>query len=309
MPGKINPRLIIPAGTQVVTLVELRADTGEGIRRSGTVGRIIESPKDSEQAYIVQFPDGSEASLHRDEIGIRKHMQKLEFDRPDNLLTEEDLDQYVIYRCIVGSRSYGLDVDQSDTDKRGIYLPPARLHWSLYGVPEQIEHTEREECYWELQKFMVLALKANPNILECLYTPLVELTNPIADELLANRHKFLSKLVYHTYNGYVMSQFRKLEQDIRTRGELKWKHVMHLVRLLLSGCVVLEKGCVPVRVSEHRDRLMSIRTGQVSWEDVNVWRLDLHKRFDTAFEQTKLPERPDYQWADDFLIKARRSVL
>jgi predicted nucleotidyltransferase len=30
---------------------------------------------------------------------------------------------HVIYRCVVGSRAYGLDHDESDIDLRGIYLP------------------------------------------------------------------------------------------------------------------------------------------------------------------------------------------
>ena len=111
--------------------------------------------------------------------------------------------QYVIYRCVIGSRAYGLDHDDSDTDLRGIYLPPADLHWSLHGVPEQLERGE--EAYWEIEKFVTLALKANPNILECLYSPMIELAEPIAQELLAMRSLFLSKLVYQTFNGYLMS--------------------------------------------------------------------------------------------------------
>lgn len=39
----------------------------------------------------------------------------------------------------------------------------ARLHWGLAGVPEQLE-SEHEECYWELEKFIRLALKANPGV-------------------------------------------------------------------------------------------------------------------------------------------------
>ena len=41
---------------------------------------------------------------------------------------------------------------------------------------------------------------------------------------------FLSKLIYKTYNGYVLSQFKKLEQDLRTKGEIKQKHAMHLMQ-------------------------------------------------------------------------------
>jgi predicted nucleotidyltransferase len=179
----------------------------------------------------------------------------------------------------------------------------------LYGVPEQLESRESEECYWELKKFMVLALKANPNILECLYTPIIETRTPIADELLASREIFLSKLVYQTYNGYVMSQFKKLEQDLRTSGEIKWKHAMHLIRLLLEGVTILRDGYVPVRITEHRDALLSIRDGQMKWDEVNNWRLALHREFEEVFRLTKLPDEPDYAAANRLLIKARRSTV
>ena len=76
-------------------------------------------------------------------------------------------------------------------------------------------------------------------MLECLYTPLVEATTPLAEELLAMRSAFLSKLVYQTYNGYVLSQFKRLETDLRNRGALKWKHVMHLIQLLLAAVAIL----------------------------------------------------------------------
>jgi predicted nucleotidyltransferase len=120
----------------------------------------------------------------------------------------------------------------------------------LYGVPEQLECQETQEQYWELQRFLVLALKANPNVLECLYSPLVETKTPLAEELLGMRSSFLSRLVYQTYNGYVMSQFKKMQTDIRNQGQVKWKHVMHLIRLLISGIDVLRKGVVSVRVDE-----------------------------------------------------------
>jgi hypothetical protein len=224
-------------------------------------------------------------------------------------LDEYGLRDRVIYKCVIGSRAYGLDTDASDTDYRGIYLPPADLHWSLYGAPEQLENEAAQECYWELQKFIVLALKANPNVLECLYTPLVEHVAPPADELLSQRDMFLSKLVYQTYNGYVLSQFQKIERDLRNKGAVKSKHAMHLIRLLLSGIQVLKEGFVPVRVDAHRDGLLAIRDGQMSWEKIEAWRLTLHAEFDEAFAKTRLPDRPDYERASALLIKARRNAV
>lgn len=135
------------------------------------------------------------------------------------------------------------------------------------------------------------------------------MATPLAEDLLEMRSIFLSQHVYQTYNGYVMSQFKKLETDLRVRGEIRWKHAMHLIRLLLAGVQTLREGFVPVRVEEHRDRLLAIRRGETPWTEVNRWRLSLHEEFDAAYAATRLPERPDYAAADAFLIRARRSMV
>ena len=191
-----------------------------------------------------------------------------------------------------------------------MYLPPAELHWSLYGVPEQLEDKETEECYWELQKFLVLGLKANPNVLECLWSPVVEKVTGLGEEMLGMREAFLSRLAYQTYNGYVMSQFKKLSGDMRNKGEVKWTHVMHLIRLLISGVTLLREGRVPVRVEAgDRERLLAIKRGEVSWEEAEAWRLKLHGEFDGALERSPLPERPDYARVNGFLVRARRKMV
>ncbi len=229
-------------------------------------------------------------------------------DSQHNLSTHGLFDR-VIFRCVIGSRAYGLATEDSDTDRRGIYLPPAELHWSLYGVPDQMENDATQEAYWELQKFLVLALKANPNVLECLYTPLVENATPLAQELLAMREAFLSRLVYQTYNGYVMSQFKQMQADLRNQGQVKWKHVMHLIRLLLSGISVLRNGFVPVDVGEHRERLLAIKR-----ERTAVGRRSKRgarsctKSLTRPWWKRDLPGRPDYERANEFLLRARRAA-
>jgi hypothetical protein len=312
-----SPTRILPLGTHVVALADVRGPDGKPVHPRGAVGIVVQSPSDYWHTYRVRFPDGFEAAFHRAELAILSQYQSggvldsasVPSAGSAALLAEYDLQRHVIYRCIIGSRAYGLDDSGSDTDRRGIYLPPADLHWSLYGVPEQLEYKPADEVYWEAQKFVVMALKANPNVLECLYTPLVETATPIAAELLAIRDCFLSKMVYQTYNGYVLSQFKKLQADLRNKGEVKWKHVMHLLRLLLAGVTVLNEGTVPVHVGPHRDRLLAIRRGQVPFDDCEAWRRDLHVQFDAALTTTKLPERPDYQAANAWLLKARRSMV
>jgi predicted nucleotidyltransferase len=304
-----HSNLIFSVGTQVVTLVDIPGSGGLVLYPRGTVGVVVKSPTDHEHSYRVRFPDGFEAPLKRSEVTMLARFKEGEIGDSAHAVAHADLYQRVIYRCVIGSQAYGLADTESDVDRRGIYLPPADLQWSLYGAPEQLENDDAQEAYWELQKFFVLALKANPNVLECLYTPLVEKATPLAEELLAMRSIFLSRMVYQTYNGYVMSQFKKIQADIRNKGQVKWKHVMHLIRLLLSGIAVLRDGFVPVRVDEHRDRLLAIRRAEVPWDDVESWRLNLHQEFNRAFETTKLPERPDYERANAFLVSARRRAL
>jgi hypothetical protein len=304
----LNPARVVPVGTQVVTRVAVPGTAGsEGCPR-GAVGVIVVTPTAAASSYLLRFPNGIEAMLSRHEFSIRKHVQR-DVLRPGNSHDTEVLYNHVMYRCVVGSRAYGLDEPGSDVDRRGIYLPPAELHWSLGGVPEQLENPDTQEVYWELQKFLELALKANPNVLECLYTPMIEFASALTEELLSMRSAFISQVIYQTYNGYVMSQFKKHEQELFTRGEVKWKHVMHLIRLLLSGIVVLREGFVPVDVLEHREGLLAIRRGIMPWKEVDQWRLQLHAEFDAAFRVTSLPEAPDYVWANTFLINARRSMV
>jgi len=146
-------------------------------------------------------------------------------------------------------------------------------------------------------------------VLECLYSPLVETCTPLAQRLLDMKEAFLSKLVFQTYSGYVASQFKKMQTDIKNQGKVKWKHVMHLIRLLLSGTHVLREGLVAVQVGEYREQLLSIKRGEMEWDEVEQWRLSLHKEFNDSFEHTTLPERPDYAKANEFLLDARRLAM
>ena len=304
-----NPNLIHSAGTQVVTLRNIVSQNGRVLHPPGSVGVIVRSPLDLDHAYRVRFPDDMEEALRPDEITPLAQYQEGEIGDSRISAQRNNLFDRVIFRCIIGSRAYGLDDDQSDTDYREIFLPPADLQWSLYGVPEQLELQETQEHYWELQRFLVLALKANPNVLECLYTPLIEKTTTLADELLQMRSSFLSRLIYQTYNGYVLSQFKKMQADLRNQGQVKWKHVMHLLRLLISGISVLRQGFVLVRVNEHRDLLLAIKRGELPWTETEKWRLSLHAEFDQALAATSLPDRPDYERANALLVKARRAAL
>jgi predicted nucleotidyltransferase len=211
----------------------------------------------------------------------------------------------------VGSRAFGLATDTSDEDRRGVFLPPAVLTWSLFKPPEQVEYAADgiEEVDWELEKFLRLALQANPNILETLWSPLVLHVTELGQELRELRDAFLSRHVYKTYSGYVLSQFRLMKRNHDRKGTYKAKHAMHLIRLLYSGIHALKTGAILVEVGEHRDELLRIKSGALSFDEVRTRALELDQVFQQAFEATSLPERPDYDRVNRFLIHARRRMV
>src|SRR5213078_4303228 len=106
------------AGTQVVSLVEVRGTNNSLVHPRGAVGVVTRTPTGDQNQFLIRFPDGFEASLTRDKLDVLKHFK----DRLPGADTPPgfELEQCIAYRCVVGSRAYGLDTDESDTDRRGI---------------------------------------------------------------------------------------------------------------------------------------------------------------------------------------------
>ncbi|MSQ94590.1 MAG: hypothetical protein EXR98_08535 [Gemmataceae bacterium] len=163
MPERVHhhPNLIFSLGTQIVTLVDIRGAGDLIVHPRGAVGVVVKAPIDHDHSYRIRFLDGLEVPLKPSEITMLALFKEGEIGER-NVGANIDLYERVIYRCVIGSQAYGLSDTESDVDRRGIYLPTAEQHWSLYGVPEQLENDATQEAYWELQKFLVLALKATP---------------------------------------------------------------------------------------------------------------------------------------------------
>jgi hypothetical protein len=91
----------------------------------------------------------------------------------------------------------------------------------------------------------------------------------------------------------MMSQFKKLEEDLRTTGAIKWKHAMHLIRQQLQGIEILREADLIVRVSANRAKLLAIKNAELNWHEVDELRVNLHRReFDEAFARTNLRKIP-----------------
>ena len=114
----------------------------------------------------------------------------------------------IIFECVAGSRLYGLATKDSDTDIRGVFILPKSKYYSLDYI-EQVSNETNDVVYYELNKFVSLCLKNNPNFMELLYVPeeLVLLEHPIFKEL--KNIMFVSKLCASTYVNYAYTQIKK----------------------------------------------------------------------------------------------------
>ncbi|HYG15699.1 MAG TPA: nucleotidyltransferase domain-containing protein, partial [Bacteroidia bacterium] len=114
----------------------------------------------------------------------------------------------LILHAISGSRAYGLDTLQSDTDYKGIFIIPKKKFYGLETI-EQVSNETNDIVFYELKRFFELLLKNNPNIIELLATPAdcIIYKHPLLE--LIRPDQFLSKLCRQTFVLYAESQVKK----------------------------------------------------------------------------------------------------
>jgi len=219
--------------------------------------------------------------------------------KPDNIILEG----------ITGSKAYGLDTKDSDTDIKGIYVAPTEQVLSLgYDKKHATkDHVDPDWVYHEVEKFMGLAMNGNPTILELLFLEGYTVLTKHGKMLVDNRHLFLSNVIYKSYGGYALSQARKLNARGGTYGSGRSnrysKHTRHCFRLLYQGKELLETGNLTVRVTpEMRKELFAI--GEASPAEI----IDRFEKEFAEFDKIKsvLPDQPNKEEINKILLKIRK---
>ena len=85
----------------------------------------------------------------------------------------------------------------------------------------------------------------------------------------------------------------------------------HLIRILAEGHELLSTGALNYPISGMaREDILRVREGEVELDEL----LSIYEHYDNlckkALESTPLPKKPDYKWADKWLIKTlKKSIL
>lgn len=228
----------------------------------------------------------------------------------------------LILKTYAGSLSYGTNTPESDTDFRGVCIPPVEYIWGLNRFDQKESNQPNDEVIFSLEKFVRLALDNNPNILDVLFVDdrSIVFINKFGQELRDMRQNFLSKKVYKSYGGYAYAQLKRmtsLGSDANITGKRKasfdqfgydTKNAMHLIRLLTMGIEILNTGKVEVYRSD-RESLKNIRLGLHTLKGIEEEAISLREELDQAFRLSSLPESPKYDKINDWLISTHERAI
>jgi uncharacterized protein len=222
-----------------------------------------------------------------------------------------------------GSIAHGTYIPNShpnsidDKDVFGITFLPKDYFFGL----RTFEQYEVQKEYWdvlvyEFRKFIQLALKANPNVLSAFFTPEEHIIKKslIFEKLVANRHLFLSKLVYASFCGYSKAQLYKMQhtQYQGYMGEKRkalvdkfgfdTKNAQHLIRLQRQGIELLTTGEFKV-TRPDAEELKQIKHGNWPLDKVVQVAEEQFKIMEKAYSDTTLPARPDEEAVGKLVVE------
>lgn len=125
-------------------------------------------------------------------------------------LSIEDLknQNLILLDTISGSRAYGLETPESDTDMRGVFILPQDMFFGFTYV-EQVNSERNDHTYYELGKYLKLLAKNNPSAIELLFAPqeTIIYRHPLMERI--KHEPIVSRLCRDSFAGYAMSQVKR----------------------------------------------------------------------------------------------------
>jgi predicted nucleotidyltransferase len=160
----------------------------------------------------------------------------------------------ILLSGVVGSTAFGLARPGSDTDRLGIFIRPTPEFFRIGSQhQDSLVTTAPDVTLHEVGKYVNLALKCNPTIMDLMYLEEYEQQSWEGEWLVDIREDFLSEgYVRSAYGGYAMGQIKRIKQELANEARQRRvaKHARHCFRLLRQGQQLLEYGTLTVRVPD-----------------------------------------------------------
>ncbi len=237
----------------------------------------------------------------------------------------EAIPHSLAFACVSGAHAYGFPSPDSDVDLRGCHVLPARAVLGLRPPKATIDRTwhvdgvEIDLVSHDLVKFIILLLQPHGNYLEHLFSPLMVVDTPWAEELRGLvRQGAISRRAYQPYAGYARSQWLEWRRQA-IHGPAPIKPLLYAYRVSLTGIHLLRTGQVSASLVElapeygygHLLALITAKTSEhaalllpVEEHDAALERLQ--EEMVAARDASPLPLEPTNEAAlDDFVLRVR----
>lgn len=217
-----------------------------------------------------------------------------------------------ILKVIVGSKAHGLATPESDTDYRGVFVVPTVELLKIGG--ENIQHTswiegKEDDTSWEIGKFLLMAVKCNPTVLETFLAPQyparITRDYTLGDELQdLFQYVWNSDYVYHAFVGYGINQRKKFFDNKDKRAP---KYAAAYLRVLFNACELLETGTfhVDLRGTEVYDTVKRFKEGNFDHGEVIQACWDMQTRLDKIYKSCKKKET-NLEPINEYLLRIRK---
>lgn len=166
---------------------------------------------------------------------------------------------------------------------------------------------------YSARKWARLALSGNPTVLLVLFVPDAEVVfrNQAGAELVANAHRFASRMAADRFIGYLQAQRRAMTSESGAqphRPELVAVHgydtkfAMRALRLGVQGIEFLTEGRSTLPIPEpHLSYLRAIRRGGISLAEVRSAVDEAERQLVALQTSSSLPVEPDREWVNSWL--------
>ena len=211
-----------------------------------------------------------------------------------NLSLTTWVNKMIILQGIVGSMAYGLNTENSNIDRLGVFINSTASYWRLTKPKETIVKTSPDIRFHEIEKFLSLCLKCNPTLMELLWLEKYEFGTSWGNELVYLRDAFLStRRIITAYAGYASSQIKNGNKDA-------FKRAKHCLRLIRQGKELLTTGFLTIRVKNPEEYFALEKLDAAHIEDKLINELD-----DFICCKSVLPNVPDIDRINEFLSDVR----
>ena len=107
----------------------------------------------------------------------------------------------------------GLADEDSDVDRRGVFVLPFPWTSGLVEPPRDLVSADGSSSYWELEKTMRQGIRPTPTPSRRCSWPRSRPGDEIGEWLLESRDAFVSAEIYRSFGRYALSQLKKLNPD------------------------------------------------------------------------------------------------